>query len=75
MRDELPTQRLSRLSNQLLDQHMLERLLAAHAEHPRVFATVGVSHAVMLEPALRAAAMRSGVRSSCALRTETRGAG
>ena len=53
MRDELPTQRLSRLSNQLRDQHMLERLLAAHAEHPRVFATVGVSHAVMLEPALR----------------------
>jgi len=55
MRDELPTQRIARLSNRLRDEHMLDRLLAALAAHPRVFATVGVSHAVMLEPALRAA--------------------
>jgi hypothetical protein len=55
MRDELPTQRISRLSNRLRDEHMLGRLLAALDEHRRVFATVGVSHAVMLEPALRAA--------------------
>jgi hypothetical protein len=34
---------------------MLRRLVDALAEHERVFATVGVSHAVMLEPALRAA--------------------
>jgi hypothetical protein len=55
MRDELPTQRISRVSNQLRDEHMLEQLLAALAAHRRVFATVGVSHAVMLEPALRQA--------------------
>jgi hypothetical protein len=55
MRDELPTQRISRLSNRLRDEHMLGRLIAALAEHRRVFAAVGVSHAVMLEPALRAA--------------------
>ena len=55
MRDELPTQRISRLSNRLRDEHMLGRLIAALDEHRRVFATVGVSHAVMLEPALRAA--------------------
>jgi hypothetical protein len=51
--DELPTQRISRLSNRLRDEHMLARLLDARTEHGRVFATVGVSHAVMLEPALR----------------------
>jgi hypothetical protein len=33
---------------------MLRRLLGALREHQRVFATVGVTHAVMLEPALRA---------------------
>ena len=55
MRDELPTQRISRLSNRLRDEHMLDRLLAALRQHRRLFATVGVSHAVMLEPALRAA--------------------
>jgi len=55
MRDELPTQRISRLSNRLRDEHMLDRLIAALDEHQHVFATVGVSHAVMLEPALRAA--------------------
>jgi hypothetical protein len=55
MRDELPTQRIARLSNRLRDEHMLDRLLAALTAHGRVFATVGVSHAVMLEPALRAA--------------------
>lgn len=54
MRDDLPTQRLSRLSNRRRDEHMLAQLLAALAAHARVFATVGVSHAVMLEPALRA---------------------
>jgi hypothetical protein len=53
MRDELPTQRISRLSNRMRDSYMLDRLLAARAAHRRVFATVGVSHAVMLEPALR----------------------
>ena len=58
MRDELPTQRISRVSNRLRDEHMLDRLLAALAAHGRVFATVGVSHAVMLEPALRAGARR-----------------
>ena len=55
MRDELPTQRISRLSNRLRDEHMLAVLLDAVASHRRVFASVGVSHAVMLEPALRAA--------------------
>jgi hypothetical protein len=54
MRDGLPTQRIARRSNRLRDEHMLERLLAALAEHRRVFAVVGVTHAVMLEPALRA---------------------
>lgn len=55
MRDELPTQRISRLSNRLRDEHILARLLASRCRYRRVFATVGVSHAVMLEPALRAA--------------------
>ena len=53
MRDELPTQRIARLSNRLRDEYMLERLIGACKQHARVFATVGVSHAVMLEPALR----------------------
>jgi hypothetical protein len=53
MRHELPTQRIARWSNRLRDQHMLGCLQAALAAHHRVFATVGVSHAVMLEPALR----------------------
>jgi hypothetical protein len=52
-RDELPTQRIARWSNRRRDEHMLDRLLAALGEHERVFATIGVSHAVMLEPALR----------------------
>jgi hypothetical protein len=56
MRDELPTQRIARLSNRLRDEHILSCLLASLTTHRRVFATVGVSHAVMLEPALRAAA-------------------
>jgi len=55
MRDTLPTQRIARLSNRLRDEHMLRQLLDALAAHQRVFATVGVTHAVMLEPALRAA--------------------
>lgn len=55
MRDDLPTQRIARLSNRLRDEHMLARLVEALAEHERVFATVGVTHAVMLEPALAAA--------------------
>jgi len=55
MRHDLPTQRIARWSNRRRDEHMLRRLLAALGEHRRVFATVGVSHAVMLEPALRAA--------------------
>jgi len=55
MHDEMPTQRISRLSNRLRDEHMLERLMGALQEYNRVFATVGVTHAVMLEPALRAA--------------------
>jgi hypothetical protein len=55
MRDDLPTQRIARRSNRLRDEHMLRRLLEALGEHERVFASVGVSHAVMLEPALRAA--------------------
>jgi hypothetical protein len=54
MRDELVTQRIAQRSNRLRDEHMLDRLVAAMAEHRRVFATVGVTHAVMLEPALRA---------------------
>ncbi len=52
-RDDLPTQRIARLSNRLRDEHMLDRMLAALDTHARVFASVGVSHAVMLEPALR----------------------
>lgn len=56
MLDHLPTQRISRLSNRRRDEHMLRRLLDTLRQHQRVFATVGVTHAVMLEPALRAAA-------------------
>lgn len=55
LRDELVTQRIARRSNRLRDEHMLDRLLAALADARRVFAVVGVTHAVMLEPALRAA--------------------
>jgi hypothetical protein len=55
MRDELPTQRIARWSNRRRDEYMLRRLLETLRRHPRVFATVGVTHAVMLEPALRAA--------------------
>jgi hypothetical protein len=54
-RDQLPTQRIATFSNRLRDEHMLRRLVEAVDEHGRVFATVGVTHAVMLEPALRAA--------------------
>jgi hypothetical protein len=61
MRDDLPTQRIARLSNRRRDEYMLRRLVEALAEHERVFATVGVTHAVMLEPALVAAvAQRDG---------------
>jgi hypothetical protein len=52
--DDLPTQRIAQVSNRLRDEHMLRRLLDALAGHERVFATVGVTHAVMLEPALLA---------------------
>lgn len=55
MRDDLLTQRIARRSNRLRDEHMLRRLLDGLAEYRRVFAVVGVTHAVMLEPALRAA--------------------
>jgi hypothetical protein len=55
MCDDLPTQRIARWSNRRRDEYMLRRLLEALREHERVFATVGVTHAVMLEPALRAA--------------------
>ncbi len=58
LRDTLPTQRISRLSNRIRDEHMLAQLLATLHRHERVFATVGVSHAVMLEPALRSPAPR-----------------
>jgi hypothetical protein len=54
MRDDLPTQRIARWSNRWRDEYMLRRLLESLREHQRVFATVGVTHAVMLEPALRA---------------------
>ena len=54
MCDDLPTQRIARYSNRLRDEHILSCLIATCAEHQRVFATVGVTHAVMLEPALRA---------------------
>ena len=54
MRDDLPTQRIARWSNRLRDERMLQQLLEALAAHRRVFASVGVTHAVMLEPALRA---------------------
>ena len=54
MRNELPTQRIARWSNRRRDEYMLRRLLDAVRRHQRVFATVGVTHAVMLEPALRA---------------------
>ncbi|MDX2170170.1 MAG: hypothetical protein SF182_24070 [Deltaproteobacteria bacterium] len=53
-RREQLTQRIATFSNRLRDEHMLDALLAALEVQPRVFATVGVSHAVMLEPALRA---------------------
>jgi hypothetical protein len=54
MRDDLPTQRFARLSNRWRDEHMLRCLDAATRMHPRVFGCLGVTHAVMLEPALRA---------------------
>jgi len=54
MRDDLPTQRIARWSNRRRDEYMLRQLLDAVREHERVLATVGVTHAVMLEPALRA---------------------
>jgi hypothetical protein len=54
-REELPTQRIARRSNRQRDEYMLGRLLETLARHERVFAAVGVTHAVMLEPALRAA--------------------
>src|SRR5262249_23580861 len=57
---DLPTQRIARLSNRLRDEHMLRRLLAVLAEDRAVFATVGVTHAVMLEPALRVGADQPG---------------
>ena len=59
MRSELPTQRIAQRSNRLRDEHMLGRIVDEVARHRRVFATVGVSHAVMLEPALRAASTGS----------------
>ncbi len=49
-----PLQRIASLSNRMRDEHMLRRLGEATRAHPRVFAAVGVSHAVMLEPALTA---------------------
>ena len=52
-RDDLPTQQIACWSNRQRDEHMLRRLIEALGEHGRVFATVGVTHAVMLEPALR----------------------
>ncbi len=55
-RSEQLTQRIATFSNRLRDEHMLGCLLAALRAHQRVFATVGVSHAVMLEPALRVGA-------------------
>ena len=58
MRDDLITQRIARLSNRLRDEHMLRRLIDAVARHGRVFAAAGVTHAVMLEPALLAAVGR-----------------
>lgn len=54
MRNDLPTQRIARWSNRRRDEYMLRRLLASVREHRRVIATVGVTHAVMLEPALHA---------------------
>jgi hypothetical protein len=54
MCDDLPTQRIARWSNRRRDEYMLGRLIEAVREQRRVFATVGVTHAVMLEPALRA---------------------
>jgi hypothetical protein len=58
MRDDLVTQRIARLSNRLRDEHMLRQLIDAVARHGRVFAAAGVTHAVMLEPALLAAVGR-----------------
>lgn len=60
LRSELLTQRIARHSNRRRDDHMLERLVAAMDAHSRVFATVGVTHAVMLEPALRRIHPRPG---------------
>jgi hypothetical protein len=54
MLGDLPTQRIARWSNRRRDEHMLRLLLEALRQHERVFATVGVTHAVMLEPALHA---------------------
>ncbi len=65
MRDELPTQRIAQRSNRLRDERMLGRLLAGLGEYRRVFAVVGVTHAVMLEPALRADGERTARRAEC----------
>lgn len=54
MLSDLPTQRIATWSNRQRDEYMLGCLLDAVAAHRRVFASVGVTHAVMLAPALRA---------------------
>lgn len=50
----LLTQRISRVSTRLRDEHMIAALLAAQRSHGRVFAVVGASHVVMQERVLRA---------------------
>jgi len=62
MQDRLPTQRIARHSNRRRDERMLSCLADALDTHRRVFASVGVTHAVMLEPALRALS-RNSLRS------------
>jgi hypothetical protein len=57
LRRELTTQRIATWSNRLRDRYVLGYLLDAVAEHGRVFAAIGVTHAVMLEPALWAAGL------------------
>ena len=58
-----PLQRIASLSNRMRDEHMLRRLCETTRAHDCVFAAVGVSHAVMLEPALGAALGRARVGS------------
>jgi hypothetical protein len=49
-----PRNEIAQASNRFRDEYILERVAEGLKTHNRVFAAYGSSHAVMLEPALRA---------------------